>query len=233
LTFPGGSGVATVLLARSQVLLRSNQRGVEQVRAGQLARCSHPHSNGRCCVSVDRLTLTQAARALGVPQHRLIHLCEKHVVVPDLDEARGRGSSRGFSRHNLFEFAVALELRRLELPVRVIRAILQTVRSFEGSTRKRLPGFTLPESLIGPGALDVSVLIVEGTTLYFSVVGKDAQRRIVGGVDLPKGRTRSPKRAALPRKLSGTDARRVIESAKVRTEVNLTGIARDLPWPVT
>ena len=37
-----------------------------------------------------RVTLTQAARALGVPQHRLIHLCEKHVVVPDLDEARGR-----------------------------------------------------------------------------------------------------------------------------------------------
>jgi DNA-binding transcriptional MerR regulator len=180
-----------------------------------------------------RLTLTQAARALGVPQHRLIHLCEKHVVVPDLDNARGRGSSRGFSRRNLFEFAVALELRRLELPVSVIRAILQTVRSFEGATRQRLPGFMLPESLVGPRALDVSVLLVDGTTLYFSVAGKDARRTVVGGVDLPEGGRCSPKRSAPPRKLSGIDARRVIESAKVRTEVNLTGIARDIPWPIT
>ncbi len=54
-----------------------------------------------------RVTLTQAAWVLRVPQHKLIHLCEKGVVVPEIHDARGRGSSRGFSRRNLFEFAVA------------------------------------------------------------------------------------------------------------------------------
>ena len=188
--------------------------------------------DGRHRLSVDRLTLTQAARALGVPQHRLIHLCEKHVVVPDLEDARGRGSSRSFSRRNLFEFAVALELRRLELPVNVVRAVLQAVRSFEEATRQRLPEFTLPESLAGPGALDVSVLFVDGTSLYFSVAGKDSRRSFVGSVELPKRGKRALKRPPLPRRLSEARARRAFESAKIRTELNLTGIARDLPWPV-
>jgi hypothetical protein len=40
----------------------------------------------------DVWTLTQAARLLGEPQHRLIYLCEKGVVVPDFQDAEGRGS---------------------------------------------------------------------------------------------------------------------------------------------
>src|SRR5438046_3365316 len=116
-----------------------------------------------------RVTLTQAARALGVPQHRLIHLCEKHVVVPDLDEARGRGSSRGFSRRNLFEFAVALELRRLELPVGMVRAVLLVLRSFERAAKKMLPRFVLPDSLVRSESPEVSILIIDGSQLYFRV----------------------------------------------------------------
>ena len=54
------------------------------------------------------ITLTQAARMLGVLQHRLIHYCEKGVVVPDLEDAQGRGSSRRFSAMNLFEFSVEI-----------------------------------------------------------------------------------------------------------------------------
>ena len=70
-------------------------------------------------------TLTQAAKALSVAQHKLIHLCEKKVVVPDVHDARGRGSSRKFSKRNLFDFAVALEMRRLELPVSFVQAVLR------------------------------------------------------------------------------------------------------------
>ena len=40
-------------------------------------------------------TPTEAARLLEEPQHRLIYLCEKGVVEPDLQDAEGRGSSRG------------------------------------------------------------------------------------------------------------------------------------------
>jgi DNA-binding transcriptional MerR regulator len=69
-------------------------------------------------------TLTEAARLLGEPQHRLIYLCEKGVVEPDVQDAGGRGSSRRFSNRNLLEFAVALRLRELELPAAVIAAVV-------------------------------------------------------------------------------------------------------------
>jgi hypothetical protein len=182
---------------------------------------------------VDRLTLTQAARTLRVPQHRLIHLCEKNVVVPDVENARGRGSSRGFSLRNLFEFAVAIELRRLDLPVNVVRSVLQAVRSFEEATRRQLPDFRLPTSLTGARALNVSAAIVDGTHLYFSVADKDARKRVVGGVTLPTRRKRSSKPSPAPRKLSDGEARDIFDSARTRMEIDLTKIAHDLPSPMT
>ena len=49
-------------------------------------------------------TLSEAARLLRQPQHRLIYLCEKAAVIPDYADAHGRGSSRRFSARNLLEF---------------------------------------------------------------------------------------------------------------------------------
>jgi len=80
-------------------------------------------------------TLTAAAKLLAVPQHKLIHLCEKKVVVPDVRDARGRGRSREFSKRNLFDFAVALQMRRLELRVSFVRAALRVLRSFEAEAK--------------------------------------------------------------------------------------------------
>jgi DNA-binding transcriptional MerR regulator len=62
-------------------------------------------------------TLSNLARRLGAPQHRLIHLCEKGVIVPEVSDAAGRGSSRSFSAMNYLEFAVALRLRDMFVPV--------------------------------------------------------------------------------------------------------------------
>jgi DNA-binding transcriptional MerR regulator len=53
-------------------------------------------------------TLSEIARRLDVPQHKLIHLCEKGVVVPEIHDAAGRGSSRVFSANNFLELAVAV-----------------------------------------------------------------------------------------------------------------------------
>jgi hypothetical protein len=63
----------------------------------------------------EQWTLTEAAGLLREPQHRLIYLCEKGVVRPDYEDAKGRGSSRRFSARNLLEFAVALRLREFEI----------------------------------------------------------------------------------------------------------------------
>ena len=72
-------------------------------------------------------TLSEVARLFGQPQHRLIHLCEKGVVRADFEEARGRGSSRRFSRRNLLQLAVALKLRELMVPVAPIGEFLEPV----------------------------------------------------------------------------------------------------------
>ena len=73
---------------------------------------------------------------LGAPQHVLIHLCEKGVVEPDFAETEGRGKRREFSERNLFEFAVALTLRRFELPVATAAVVTRLLRSFARATGK-------------------------------------------------------------------------------------------------
>jgi len=97
--------------------------------------------------SADIWTLTEAARLLGEPQHRLIYLCEKGVVEPDIQDAEGRGSSRRFSNRNLLEFALALRLRDLELPATLIGAVVHVMRAFEAAAAKELRGYRPPDSL--------------------------------------------------------------------------------------
>lgn len=181
---------------------------------------------------MERVSLTQVARALRVPQHKLIHFCEKRVVVPDLLDARGRGSSRGFSYRNLFEFAVALEMRRMELPVSLIRAVLRVLRSFELAASRMLPGFSFPESLRSADAPTVRVLIVDGSRLSFSIGKGPSEPAIFGDVELPNESRRTPRaRVGEVRRLSSAVARKLLASARTRSEINLTLIASSLPLP--
>src|SRR5262245_12387236 len=115
---------------------------------------------------MEKWTVTDAAKVLGVAQHRLIHLCEKKVVVPDVRDALGRGSSRQFSRRNLVDFAVALEMRKLELPVSYVQAVLKVLRTFEHEAKALLGNFTLPDSLLAPNAPQLSLIILDGERLF-------------------------------------------------------------------
>src|ERR1700734_4138958 len=89
--------------------------------------------------------LAEVEKRLNVEQHRLIHLCEKEVVIPDFEDTKGRGTMRRFSERNLFEFALALELRRFSLPVAYIVPIMKILRTFEGYAAKEIKVFSLPE----------------------------------------------------------------------------------------
>jgi hypothetical protein len=128
-------------------------------------------------------TLTEAARSLGEPQHRLIYLCEKGVVQPDLEDAKGRGSSRRFSARNLLEFAIALRLRELELPASVIGAVTHTLRAFEKKVQDQLRTFHLPESLRGAAAPDLRA-IIRDRRLYLSLGTGNDVPKVYGGIDL-------------------------------------------------
>jgi DNA-binding transcriptional MerR regulator len=178
---------------------------------------------------MDSWTLTEAAKVLGVSQHTLIHLCEKRVVVPDVRDARGRGSSRAFSRRNMFDFAVALEMRGLELPVTYVRAVLRVLHAFETEAKKLRGGFSLPDSLLVPKAPQLSLVIVDGARVYFSVGDAKASAQLFGGVNIRRphgpGRARGHQGVG---KLGPARSAEVIDSARTKTEIDLLQIAKDL-----
>jgi hypothetical protein len=183
-------------------------------------------------------TLTKAARLLGEPQHRLIYLCEKGVVTPDLQAAEGRGSSRRFSTRNLLEFAVALRLRDLEIAASLVGAVIHVLRAFEERVRKQIPDFQLPEGLRRPRAPDLRVIISDKRRLYFTLGGRGSATKVYGGIDLEADGPGRSQRAlvrelarAKPSASHGTArAFGVPEGSRhARVEVSITRIARDLP----
>ena len=185
-------------------------------------------------------TLTEAARSLGEPQHRLIYLCEKGVVQPDLQDAKGRGSSRRFSARNLLEFAIALRLRELELPASVIGAVTYTLRAFERKVQDQLRTFRLPESLRGAAAPDLRAIISDGR-LYLSLgTGKDVPK-VYGGIDLRritsgKATIGDLQRALIPLPFPKPPRRRgrngeglgTPDGMHARVEISITSIAQEL-----
>jgi hypothetical protein len=173
-------------------------------------------------------SLTEAARILRSAQHRLIHLCEKGVVVPDR-EARGRGTSRKFSKRNLLDFAVALEMRRLELPVSFTRAVLQVLRWFESEAKSIRDGFAIPDSLVGHGAPRLVLTIVDGERLYFSLTAGRHPARVFGGVSIrrPAVRGRGRHYRDIGR-LQSAVAEEALATARTRVDVDLSRIAQDL-----
>ena len=183
-------------------------------------------------------TLSEIARLVGQPQHRLIHLCEKGVVRADLTEARGRGSSRRFSRRNLLQFAVALKLRELMVPVAPIAAVVHVLEAFEVLLARELPGFRLPDSLTGSRAPELRIIITDGRTLFFALHSRKGPPKLFGGIDLDmlKAEGAATVRRS-SRKLKSVESGDGTPEAlfgprsldeRGRIEVSVTGLARDV-----
>lgn len=189
-------------------------------------------------------TLSEAARILDEPQHRLIYLCEKGVIVPQFGNAKGRGSSRRFSARNLLEFALALELRELTLPVDTVAAIIHVLRAFEKKVAGEIEGFDLFGGLRKKNAPDLRIIISDGRRLYFSLGTTTAAPKVFGGLDfrgLATGKTKPGARrkekitahdlgsgvnaaATSPTEFGGPEG-----SKHARIEISVTGIAKNLP----
>jgi DNA-binding transcriptional MerR regulator len=129
-------------------------------------------------------TLSEISRRLDVPQHRLIHLCEKGVVAPDIQGAAGRGSSRVFSSRNFLELAVALRLRDMMLPVAAVGGIIHVLRALEDRLSVDIPDFSLSESLRDKWSPDLRIIIGDGQTIFFSLGPTDHQPKLFGGIPL-------------------------------------------------
>jgi DNA-binding transcriptional MerR regulator len=181
-------------------------------------------------------TLSEIARRLSVPQHRLIHLCEKGVVVPDVHGAAGRGSSRVFSERNFLELAVALRLRDMMLPVAAVGAVVHVLGAFEEQLRQDLPHFALAESLREDRAPDLRVIIGDGRTVYFSLGARGQETKLFGGIPLEQLEGSAPAwdghvEAVRPRNnaRNGASALGPENSRFGRLELSVTAAARALP----
>ena len=100
----------------------------------------------------------------NVDQHVLIHLCEKGVIIPEVEDVSGRGKLRRFSKANIFEFAVALELRKYQIPVAVTGAIVRILSSFQKRVKKEVKDFEFPGSL---GDIGTKLYLFTGEKLVF------------------------------------------------------------------
>jgi DNA-binding transcriptional MerR regulator len=182
------------------------------------------------------LSLSELARLLRQPQHRLIYLCEKGIVVPDLGGADGRGSSRLFSAFNVVEFALALRLRDLKLPVNVIGAVLYALRAFATELAGRRRESDLLNIFRNADSPELRVLVKDGERLYFSLHTPGKPVKLFGGIPL------KVLLAPLRRRLVKSDLAQVNApeaapptgfglpegSQHLRLEINVTQIARDL-----
>ncbi|MBI2608301.1 MAG: hypothetical protein HYW47_01740 [Deltaproteobacteria bacterium] len=134
---------------------------------------------------MEQLTLKEIQIKLGMPQHVLIHLCEKNVIVPEFEQTQGRGQWRKFSQKNLFEFIVALELRKYEISVSTTAIIMKVISSFEKAVQKKLKNFNLPHTLVEK-KIPLNFYIFNGNDLLFeikkSVMGFDLQKVIRGNI---------------------------------------------------
>jgi len=161
------------------------------------------------------VTLKEVQLRLGVPQHVLIHLCEKGVVVPELGDTSGRGKRRAFSQRNVFELGVALALRELEVSVASSALFVRLLRSFERALAKAVPGFVLLEFLALPGA-EFRLSVYDGRLLALAARGGALRKLLVLGVKLGRADARPTieRLAELPHEFDG------------RMEIDLVRIAR-------
>lgn len=164
------------------------------------------------------VSLKQVQLRLGVPQHVLIHLCDKGVVEPDFADAGGRGKRRKFSQRNVFEFGVALTLRRFEISVAETALVVRLLRSFEDAIRRTVASFALAPALVG-GRLKLSLNLFDGDRLVLDASGPALRKALILGVSL---RTAATPPATPPRveSLGGLPS-----EFDARIEINLTRIA--------
>lgn len=133
-------------------------------------------------------TLSEIEELFKIPQHVLIHLCEKQVVIPEIQQSTGRGNFRRFSEDNIFGFAVALELKKYQIPLAVIKALLIVL----SATCKKISSSTNIESLISNFRhLQADLYIFEGTyiALEFTSIhdnrqASNSEKSRIFGIDL-------------------------------------------------
>ncbi len=120
-------------------------------------------------------------------------------------------------------------MRRLELPVSYVQAVLRVLRVFEGEAKTMLADFALPDSLLAPRAPRLGLVMLDGERVYFTLRREGERPSVFGGVNIrhPNLRGRGRRHEGVGR-LAPEQAQHALEAARTRTEVDLSRIAQDL-----
>ena len=81
------------------------------------------------------------------------------------------GQFRRFSKKNLYEFAIALQIRKFQIPVDMAKIVLTVLQKFEKTLKKEMKDFDF-EHLAKKGMPEMKVFIDNGEDILFSL-GKD------------------------------------------------------------
>lgn len=76
-------------------------------------------------------TKTEAAKALGITARTIHFYTDAGLLTPDVANPKGKGTTRRYSAHNLFEFAVIRELAALGLPLSRIKNAMLLVNFWD------------------------------------------------------------------------------------------------------
>ena len=120
-------------------------------------------------------------------------------------------------------------MRRLELPVTFVRAVLEVLRTFETEARSVKSDFTLPDTLLSDRAPKLTISILDGERLYFTLRQDNRAPIVFGGVDVrhPRVRGRARRHQSVGR-LERVELQQAFGAARTRTEVDVSQIAHDL-----
>lgn len=101
------------------------------------------------------MTLGQLAKILDEEEHRLIHLCERGVIIP-AEDAQGRGTVRRFDANNVFCFSVAIEIQRWGVHVALLKPVIALLVKVIGVAKKGQAGWNLCKFFADQGVCRVS-----------------------------------------------------------------------------
>lgn len=137
---------------------------------------------------MNEFALSEVENVFNAPQHVLIHLCEKKVVIPDIRQTEGRGKFRRFSVKNVFEFAVALELKKYQIPLVLIKALLlvlsATYKKVESEVSTQSIAHMLQEIYSALYIYDGTYIVLDFADQRASAKSVQSKLRAMFGIDL-------------------------------------------------
>ena len=115
-----------------------------------------------------QFTLTRIQEILQASSQDLLRLCEEGIIMPEFSDPNNGGEGHRFSQRNLVEFAVALEMRKLQFSFDTVHLVISVLKKFLEEVKKGIPDYS-PLHLGNKNYPRLIIRIKETETLIFSI----------------------------------------------------------------